>query len=115
MQHNGLEPVGITHRAVVSAGVKAWQPNEALEHLAEVQQEGLEVDRIPYKAALSAFDKARRSHEAMKLLAAMEFIGLAPNLRAFNQGCWPDRLTRRWSSLRSCCRGIRFGRDHVQR
>ena len=38
MQHNSLEPDGITHKAVISSGEKARQPGEALEVLAVMQQ-----------------------------------------------------------------------------
>ena len=68
MQHNGLEPDGITHNAVVTAGEKARQPDKALELLAEMQLRGLGSDVITYNAAIIACDKAKQPPEAMSSL-----------------------------------------------
>ena len=68
MQHNGLEPDGITHNAVVTAGEKARQPDKVLELLAEMQLKGLGSDVITYNAAIIACDKAKQPPEAMSSL-----------------------------------------------
>ena len=74
----------------ISACGKGRQPDQALELPADMQQVGLGPDMITRNAAISAGEKTKQPHTALELLAEMQQRGLEP--------------TRRWSSLRTCCR-----------
>ena len=48
----------IRSNAAISAGVKAKQPDKAVEHREVTRQKGLEQDLITYSAAISTCAKA---------------------------------------------------------
>ena len=59
MQGRGPKPDVITYNATISACAKGYQPERALELLAEMQGRGLDPDVTTYSAAISV---ARNGH-----------------------------------------------------